>query len=70
MKPITRQLVDHAVPIYFPLSVKSKTEPSVVKITQANLKAVHPISDICCINDCSTKFTNDSKIIGFKYVMI
>ncbi|XP_055313503.1 uncharacterized protein LOC129574899 [Sitodiplosis mosellana] len=67
MQPISRQLVDHALPIYFPQKATT-TQPL------PQQKSTKPVPDStsteskCCITGCPTKFDDtDPKIAGFKF---
>lgn len=81
MKPVSRQLVDHALPIYFPQKVIDSPQPQWKLTTkqtgQNEEKRMESVPDPsssyenCCIVGCPTKF-NDSmpKIHAFKYVLL
>lgn len=80
MKPVSRQLVDHALPIYFPQKVIDSSQPQWKFPTQQAVgneeKRMESVPDStlvdenCCIVGCPTKF-NDSvpKIHALKYVL-
>lgn len=58
MQPVSRQLVDHALPIYFPQKA--------IDTQNRNTNETIPDSK-CCITGCPTKFDDmESKIHGFK----
>lgn len=74
MQPVTRQLVDHAQPIYFPQKLsESQAEKKTQQLTfkkSVNSVVRKPlsISSKCCIIGCPTDFNNaENKIQGFKY---
>lgn len=75
MKPVSRQLVDHALPIYFPNTKQDEPQPqktlSVKPITLTKCIKTVPDSTSsnskCCINGCPTIFNeSNSQIHGFR----
>lgn len=72
MQPITRQLVDHALPVYFPQKVnESHVEQNPDQlVAQKSVKSISnstPMLSKCCIVGCPTDFSNaENKINGFK----
>ena len=80
MQPVSRQLVDHALPIYFPQKAatlqrtKLPTEQPVSgqpKSTKLPVPDSTSVDSKCCIGGCPTKFDKtEPKIRGFKYVFV
>lgn len=77
MQPVSRQLIDHALPIYFPQkAVETEPTKKVQKVGKHaatdSLVTSDPMAAIlsmCCINGCSTKFDDpDNAIPAFEYV--
>lgn len=76
MKPVSRQLVDHALPIYFPNTKQDEpqTQKKLPMKASVETKCVKPVPDstssdsMCCIVGCRTKFDeSDPRIHGFRY---
>lgn len=86
MKPVSRQLVDHALPINFPQKQNDTqkiqntprtlpTKPEMATITAVRVVKSVPDSTShtskCCIVGCPTKFDSSSpKILGYRYIFI
>ncbi|XP_031621665.1 uncharacterized protein LOC116339768 [Contarinia nasturtii] len=77
MQPVTRQLVDHSLPVFFPRKctnpqITSKPEAKPTN-TNANTvshieKTVNASLSKCCVDGCKTEFPNDNpKIKGFEF---
>lgn len=70
MIPVSRQLVDHALPVHFPQKAtdahqsKSSESVSVPKSLLSVPKSMSSVSK-CCITGCPTKFNDSPKIHGF-----
>lgn len=74
MQPVSRQLVDHALPIYFPQKAPDSQRTKIAETVSVQ-KIVKPVPDStsadskCCITGCPTKFDDtEPKIHGFRYV--
>lgn len=73
MDPETRQLVDHALPVYFPRDNGMLNQQRLLplKLTPAAAmdgpKSAKPPGTYCCINGCQTQFDKSNlQIPGFK----